>query len=66
MYVLFEFWILFTPTLEVPCLQLCVWEFVEIPPHTKPIGCKLVFKTKMDSKRNDERYEDRLVEKGFT
>lgn len=31
----------------------------------QPIGCKLIFKTKRDSKGNIERYKERLVAKGF-
>ena len=32
----------------------------------KPIGCKWIFKTKRDPKGNKERYQARLVAKGFT
>ena len=37
-----------------------------MPNDTKVIGCKWVFKTKKDSLGNIERYEARLVTKGFT
>ncbi|KAK4404157.1 Retrovirus-related Pol polyprotein from transposon TNT 1-94 [Sesamum angolense] len=43
-----------------------VWELVQLPEDTKPIGCKWIFKTKRDSKGNVERYKTRLVAKGYT
>ena len=42
-----------------------VWELVEQPKRIKIISCKWVFKTKKDSKGNIERYNARLVAKGF-
>lgn len=38
----------------------------KLPKSIKSIGCKLVFKTKQDSKSNVERYKVRIVAKGFT
>ena len=43
-----------------------VWDLIELPESVKPIGCKWIFKTKRDSKGNDERYKAHLVAKGFT
>ena len=43
-----------------------VWDLVELPEGKKPIGFKLIFKTKRDSKGNVERYKPRLVAKGYT
>ena len=43
-----------------------VWDLVELPEGCKRIGCKLVFKTKRDSRGNIERHKARLVAKGFT
>ena len=43
-----------------------VWDLEEIPKGAKTVGCKWVYKTKRDSKRNIERYKARLVAQGFT
>ena len=43
-----------------------VWDLVEFPTLSKPIGCKLIFKTKRDSNGNVGRYIAHLVTKGFT
>ena len=43
-----------------------VWDLIELPKGSKPIGCKWIFKTKRDSNGNVERYKARLVTKGFT
>ena len=42
-----------------------VWELVELPEGQKRVGCKWIFKTKLDSKGNIERHKARLVAKGF-
>ena len=41
-----------------------VWDLIEMPIGSKPIGCKWIFKTKRDSNGNVERYKARLVAKG--
>ena len=43
-----------------------VWDLIDLPEGAKPIGCKWIFKTKLDSKGNVERYKARLVAKSFT
>lgn len=42
------------------------WELVELPPGRKPIGCKWVFKLKLNPDNSIERYKARLVAKGYT
>ena len=43
-----------------------VWELVRLPEGKKTIGCKWIFKTKVDGDGNIERYKARLVAQGFT
>jgi hypothetical protein len=43
-----------------------VWDLEVIPQGAKIVGCKWVYKTKRDSRKNEERYKARLVAKGFT
>lgn len=43
-----------------------VWDLVELPEGSKTVGCKWVFKTKLDPNGNVECYKARLVAKGFT
>ena len=43
-----------------------VQELVELPKGRKAIGCKWIFKTKIDGEGNIERYKARLVAQGYT
>ncbi|GJS22179.1 retrovirus-related pol polyprotein from transposon TNT 1-94 [Tanacetum coccineum] len=46
--------------------QKKVWDLVNLLEGSERVGCKLVFKTKQNSKGNVERYKARLVAKGYT
>ncbi|KAK2375797.1 putative mitochondrial protein [Trifolium repens] len=43
----------------------CTWKIVELPPHTKPIGCRWVYKVKHKADGTIERYKARVVAKGY-
>jgi hypothetical protein len=43
-----------------------VWDLEKIPKEAKTVDCKWVYKTKCNSKGNIERFNARLVAKGFT
>ncbi|KAA0059005.1 retrotransposon protein [Cucumis melo var. makuwa] len=42
------------------------WDYVDLPPGKKPIGCKWIFKIKAHSDGSTERYKARLVAKGYS
>ena len=42
------------------------WKLVDLPPGSKPIGCKWIFKKKMKIDGTIDKFKARLVAKGFT
>ena len=42
------------------------WSICSLPPGKRPIGCKWVYKTKLNADGTLERYKARLVAKGYT
>ena len=46
-------------------LQNHTWELVDIPPGSKPIGCKWIFKRKLKADGSVDKYKARLVDKGY-
>ena len=42
------------------------WKLVDLPPGSKPIGCKWIFKKKMKVDGTIEKFKARLVARGFT
>jgi transposase InsO family protein len=42
------------------------WELAPLPKDRKSVGCKWVFRTKMDAQGNVVRYKARLVARGFS
>ena len=42
------------------------WKLVDLPPGSKPIGCKWIFKKKMKVDGTIDKFKARLVAKGFT
>jgi hypothetical protein len=43
-----------------------VWELVSLPNNCKPIGCKCIFKRKLNAAGQVEQYKARLVAKDYT
>ena len=46
-------------------LQNHTWELVDLPPGTKTLGCKWIFKKKMKANGSIDKYKARLVAKGY-
>lgn len=42
------------------------WVLTPLPPSKRPIGCKWVYKVKLNPDGAVERYKARLVAKGYT
>ena len=46
-------------------LQNHMWELVDLPPGSKPLRCKWIFKKKMKADGSIDKYKARLVIKGY-
>ena len=46
--------------------QTHTWVLTPLPPGTRPIGCKWVYRVKLNPDGTIERYKARLVAKGYT
>ena len=46
-------------------LQNHTWEMVDLPPGSKPLDYKWIFKNKMKSDGSIDKYKARLVVKGY-
>ena len=46
-------------------MQNQTWVLVNLPPGSKPIGCKWIFKRKLKADGTIENYKARLVDKGY-
>ncbi|WVZ08164.1 hypothetical protein V8G54_021510 [Vigna mungo] len=52
---------------EIQALQRNgTWSLVKLPPNKKAVGCRWVYKTKLNAAGSIERHKARLVAKGFT
>ena len=46
-------------------MQNRTWELVNLPSGNKPIGCKWIFKRKLQIDSTIDKYKARLVAKGY-
>ena len=46
-------------------IQNYTWELVDLPPGSKPLGYKWIFKKKMKAYESIDKYKARLVVKGY-
>ena len=46
--------------------QTHTWVLTPLPPGKRPIGCKWVYRVKLNPDGTIERYKARLVAKGYT
>ena len=46
-------------------MQNHTWELVNLPPGNKPIGCKWIFKRKLQTNGTIDKYKAHLVAKGY-
>jgi len=46
-------------------MQNQTWVLVNLPPGSKPIGCKWIFKKKLKVNNTIDKYKTRLVAKGY-
>ena len=46
-------------------MQNHTWELVDLPPGSKPLGYKWIFKRKMKADGSIDKYKARLVVKGY-
>ena len=46
-------------------MQNHTWELVDLPPGSKPLGCKWIFKRKMKTDGSIDKFKTRLIAKGY-
>ena len=46
--------------------QTHTWVLTPLPPSKRPIGCKWIYRVKLNPNGTIERYKARLVAKGYT
>ena len=46
-------------------MQNHTWELVDLPPGSKPLGCKWISKRKMKTNGSIDKYKARLIAKGY-